>query len=65
MLFRNELGEKFEPVSVRDKALAAVARADWSWGGQFVDLDNDRFLDLYVPNGYFTAPVEYASKDDF
>ena len=41
-----------------------VAKAGWSWGGQFFDFDNDGFLDIYVPNGYFTAPEQFAAGKD-
>jgi len=41
-----------------------VMNAGWSWGGCFADFDNDSFLDLYVLNGYFTAPKECASGLD-
>jgi len=41
-----------------------VAKAGWSWGGQFSDFNNDGFLDLYVPNGYFSAPERFRSEHD-
>jgi hypothetical protein len=41
-----------------------VMNAGWSWGGCFADFDNDRFLDLYVLSGYFTAPKELSSEFD-
>ena len=41
-----------------------VAKAGWSWGGQFADFDNDGYLDIYVASGYFTAPPEVAVQDD-
>ncbi|MGB6042911.1 MAG: VCBS repeat-containing protein [Pirellulales bacterium] len=33
---------------------AGVAMGLWSWGGVFVDFNNDGFRDLFVPNGYMT-----------
>ena len=30
----------------------------WAWGALFADLDNDGAEDLYVPNGFVTAPLE-------
>ncbi|MEZ5303584.1 MAG: VCBS repeat-containing protein [Verrucomicrobiales bacterium] len=42
----------------------AVAKAGWAWGGQFADFDNDGYLDIYAPNGYFTAPASLASDLD-
>jgi hypothetical protein len=35
-------------------------RAGWSWGGTFLDMDNDSDLDIYVSNGWITN----KSKDD-
>ena len=55
---------KFDLVSGLTPPALAVSRAGWSWGGQFVDVNNDSFLDLYVPNGYYTAPEEFSSTVD-
>lgn len=63
LLFGNE-DERFEYLSGAGTPMETVARADWSWGGQFCDFDNDSFLDLYVPNGYFTAPAQFAHHED-
>jgi hypothetical protein len=41
-----------------------VHKAGWSWGGQFVDFNNDGYLDIYVTSGYFTAPKRFASDKD-
>ena len=54
-LLRNE-GERFKRVSGLKTPALEVARAGWSWGGQFSDLDNDGLKDLYVLSGYYTAP---------
>ncbi len=32
---------------------SGVAASDWSWGALMVDLDNDRYRDLYVCNGIY------------
>ncbi|HVS36158.1 MAG TPA: CRTAC1 family protein [Gemmataceae bacterium] len=32
-----------------------VQLGGWSWGAQFVDLNNDGLLDLYLTNGYISA----------
>jgi hypothetical protein len=62
-LYRQQ-GGRFELVSGLEPPGLAVAEAGWSWGGQFSDLDNDGFLDLYVLSGYFTAPPEFATDVD-
>jgi hypothetical protein len=64
LLFENQDGDSFDFISGDNSPFAAVAQADWSWGGQFCDFDNDGFLDLYVPNGYFTAPERFAGEVD-
>lgn len=63
LLFRNT-GDAFQLVSGLEPPALNVARAGWSWGGQFVDIDNDSFLDLYVASGNFTAPRPIASDVD-
>lgn len=57
-------GAGFDLVSGRDDAFAAVTNAGWSWGGQFADLDNDGYLDLYVTSGYLTAPQVISEDRD-
>ena len=39
-------------------------RAGWSWGGSFGDFDNDGWLDLYVPSGYYSSPADDRSDVD-
>lgn len=41
-----------------------VNQIGWSFGGQFVDFNNDGRLDIYVPTGYYTAPPEIATEVD-
>ena len=55
---------KFQQVAGLEAPAMTVMNAGWSWGGCFVDFDNDRFLDLYVLNGYHSAPWEVASNID-
>ncbi len=62
-LYRN-LPEKFVLASSNEQKGLDVNKAGWSWGGQFMDVNNDCFLDLYVASGYFTAPREYATTKD-
>lgn len=61
-LFRNT-GSGFERVSGLDSGLQ-VERAGWAWGGQFIDVNNDGLQDIYVPNGYYSAPKEAALDRD-
>ena len=34
---------------------AGVTMGRWAWGSDFVDLDGDGLLDLFVQNGYLTG----------
>jgi len=54
-LFRN-LSPRFVKVSGLDPPALTVERAGWGWGSQFVDVDNDGYLDIYALSGYYTAP---------
>lgn len=57
-------GGRFDLVSGNTPPAIPVARAGWSWGGQFADFDNDTFPDLYVSSGFYTAPKEVDVKVD-
>lgn len=63
-LYHREAGGKFKQVAGLEPPAMTVKNAGWSWGGCFTDFDNDGFLDLYVMNGYYTAPKELASGVD-
>ena len=50
-LFRNNGDGTFSDVSEE----AGVTMGRWGWAADFVDLDNDGLLDLFVQNGYLTG----------
>ena len=62
-LFRNA-GERFVKVSGLEPPGLLVEKAGWGWGGQFMDVDNDGFLDIYALSGYYTAPQLPGSHPD-
>ena len=62
-LFRND-GAAFTTVSGREPPAMQVEATGWSWGGQFVDLSNDGWLDVVVLNGYYSAPERFARPVD-
>ena len=62
-LYRQDEG-KFEQLAGYGGSMIPVARSGWSWGGQFVDIDNDRDLDIHLLSGYFTAPRSFESDID-
>lgn len=63
-LYHQEADGRFKQVGGTKAPAMSVMNAGWSWGGCFVDFDNDTFLDLYVLSGYFSAPNELASDLD-
>lgn len=53
---------------LRYEELASTLGVDlggWSWGAQFGDLDNSGTLDLYLANGYVSAPDRTSYWYDF
>lgn len=62
-LFRCE-GDAFNRVSGLDAPELMVEKAGWSWGGQFLDFNNDGFLDIYALSGYYSAPPEVDVQID-
>jgi hypothetical protein len=63
-LYRQTAKGKFQQIAGLEPPAMTVMDAGWSWGGCFADFDNDRFLDLYVLSGYFTAPEDLSSELD-
>jgi tetratricopeptide (TPR) repeat protein/peroxiredoxin len=51
-LYRNEGNGKFQNISQQ----AGVEMGRWSWSSDFWDFDHDGYPDLYVSNGYISAP---------
>jgi hypothetical protein len=64
LLYHREADGKFKQLAGLEPPAMTVMNAGWSWGGNFADFDNDGFLDLYVLNGYYTAPKELSSGLD-
>ena len=62
LLFRQHGGE-FQQLAGESEAFP-VDQGGWAFGGQFIDIDNDSWLDLYVPCGFYTAPKSVASDVD-
>ncbi len=62
-LFHNK-ADCFEKVSGVDAPSLLVEAAGWSWGGQFLDLDNDTDLDIFALSGNHSAPDETAIQVD-
>lgn len=64
-LFHNDgTGNYWEKVSDVGKPLHSVETAGWSWGPQFADFNNDGWLDIYAPAGYYTAPQDKKRNVD-
>lgn len=64
-LFRNEGGaQPWSKISGLEAPDMTVENGGWGWGAQLADFDNDGWLDLYAPNGFYTAPEEAALDVD-
>lgn len=62
-LYEND-GSGFRQVAGLESDDIHVSKVGWSFGGQWADFDNDGFLDLYVPSGYYSAPKSVATTTD-
>jgi hypothetical protein len=62
-LFKND-GARFAKTSGLDAPALLVEKAGWSWGGQFVDFDNDGDLDIHALSGNYTAHKRIAEPLD-
>jgi hypothetical protein len=49
---------------LENEADAPETKVGWAFGGQFADFNNDGWLDLYIPSGFYTAPREVATEVD-
>jgi Flp pilus assembly protein TadD/peroxiredoxin len=54
-LYHNRGDGTFENVGHR----SSVEMGRWSWSADFFDFDHDGYSDLYVSNGYISAPEKY------
>ncbi len=54
----------FEKVSGLTAPDLLVEKAGWGWGSQFMDVDNDGYLDIYALSGFYTAPKAIAQTGD-
>jgi len=50
-LYENSVDGTFKNVTME----AGVSSTGWSWGGGFIDLDNDGWEDIYTPNGFISG----------
>lgn len=55
ILLRNNSDGTFTDVT-SDAAYSVVRNANWAYGAQFTDFNNDSNLDIFSPNGFFTYP---------
>ena len=52
-LYRGTTAAGFEETGAK----AAVNLAGWAWGSNFLDYDNDGWLDLHVANGFWSGQI--------
>ena len=59
-LYRNLGNGEFQNVSQQ----AAIEMGRWAWCSDFWDFDHDGYPDLYVANGYISAPEQKLERSD-
>jgi Flp pilus assembly protein TadD/peroxiredoxin len=59
-LYKNQGNEEFENVSQQ----AGVEMGRWAWCSDSWDFDHDGYPDLYVANGYISAPEQGPERSD-
>lgn len=60
-LLLNTGDRRFEDGTAREQ-YASTRGMGWSYGSTLIDVDNDGWLDVYAPNGFFTSPL--AAPED-
>ncbi|MDB4491887.1 hypothetical protein N9260_02600, partial [bacterium] len=63
LLLKND-GKHFQQLAGLESTDLKVAKVGWSFGGLFVDADNDGYPDIYSASGYYTAPAVTRSDQD-
>ena len=63
LLFRNKTFAFEQVAGVKDGSVN-VAKVGWAYGAQFVDVDNDGWLDIYSASGFYTAPEQISTEND-
>lgn len=61
-LFRNEV-DSFDHVSGMEAPALTVEAGGWGWSGQFADVDNDTYLDIYSLSGFYTSVASMLPRD--
>lgn len=59
-LYRNQGGGQFQNISQQ----AGVEMGRWAWCSDLWDFDHDGYPDLYVANGYISAPERKLERSD-
>lgn len=62
ILLKNNGDGTFRDVT-EEAAFALLRNANWAYGAQFADFDNDSRLDIFSPNGFYTYPRDKANPN--